>query len=100
MIELPEFEWSASGLSLLQEIKQLVIKYGGRGRLLLFLQGEHHKGYACSKLNCEFCYQLHRRIDEDKEITFRNPPRVPKRKQSIDEFRVKQFINTSRKSDY
>lgn len=78
MIEVPEFEWSESGIELLRLINNSILQFGGRNKLLLKIQNEHHKGYTCSKIDCDFCYRLHLKIDPEKEITFRRKKKFVK----------------------
>jgi hypothetical protein len=68
---MDKYEWSEHGLLMLQDIENSIRSYGGRNKVLLFMQNEHHKGYSCTKSDCDYCERLHLKLNPEKEITFR-----------------------------
>lgn len=66
-----KYEWSESGLQMLQDIEDSIRRYGGTYKTLFAVINEQHKGYACEKTDCEYCAKFNLKIE--KPIEYKNP---------------------------
>ena len=60
------FEWSKSGLELLNTIQATIANSGGSERLANLVEHERARTYICMKVDCAYCSLLNRQIREDR----------------------------------